>query len=134
MRYLSTIALSISLLPLSLVNAGEPDVKTSPPAQTAQASSAPASATAPAVAVNAAADTAKDGDQDGPIKRLRARGYRPKMVNGTTMYCRGEAVLGSRFEKQRCGTADDLDKATRDSQNTVGDIQRSALTGSPGGH
>jgi hypothetical protein len=134
MRYFSTIALSISLLPLSLVNAGEPDVKTSPPAQTSQASSAPASATAPAVAVNAAADTAKDGDQEGQVKRLRAMGYRPKMVNGTTMYCRGEAVLGSRFEKQRCGTADDLDKATRNSQDTVGDIQRSALTGSPGGH
>jgi hypothetical protein len=133
MRYLSTIALSICLLPLSQVKAGEPEVKPSPPAPASPVSSASTTATTPATAANATADTAKDGDQEIQIKRLRAQGYRAKTVNGTTMYCRGEAVLGSRFEKQRCGTADDLDKATRASQDTAGAIQRSALMGSPGG-
>ena len=133
MRYLSTVFVSICVLPLSLAVAAEPDAKTAPAAQTSSVSAASPAAMAPAKAGNAGADASKGADAEIQIKRLRAQGYRSKTVNGVTMYCRGEIVLGSRFEKQMCGTADDLDKSSRNSKDITDDVQRRALMGSPAG-
>jgi hypothetical protein len=131
MRHLSALFISVCLLPLSPAVAAEPDAKATSSAQASPVTSASVSATA--TAGNAAAVAAKDEASENQIKRLRSLGYRPKTVNGATMYCRGEAMVGSRLEKQVCGTADDLDKASQVSKDSAGEVQRRALQGSPAG-
>ena len=108
-------------------------MKTTPPAQISPLPSTSPSATAPTTAGNATDDAAKVGEQETQIKKLLSQGYRTKVVNGTTIYCRSETVLGSRFGSQLCGTADDLEKSNRSSKDAAGDVQRKALMGSPGG-
>jgi hypothetical protein len=93
----------------------EPDAKPAAAAQTLSTSGAPPPA---------AVDVGKDAELDMQIKRLRSQGYRPKVVGGTTVYCRSEPVLGSRFERQLCGTVEDLVKATQTSKDAVDSIQR----------
>ena len=134
------------VLPLSQILAAEPETVTPPFAQTSPATSAPPAAAAPTsesiqapsaaapppVAAPPAADTAKDAEELGKRdKRLRSQGYKPKVVNGTTFYCRGEVTLGSHFEKQVCGTADQMERVTRDSKDMLDDIQRRALQANP---
>jgi hypothetical protein len=65
-------------------------------------------------------------------KRLRAQGYKPMNNNGTLRYCRGEQVIGSRFERQVCGTPEELDYAEKQGQETVRQIQQNNAS-LPGG-
>jgi hypothetical protein len=57
-------------------------------------------ATAPAAQHNSEADAQE--------KRLLAEGYKKKTRSGQTVYCRKEIPLGSRFEKEYCGSAQDI--------------------------
>ncbi|GAC1667463.1 MAG: hypothetical protein NVS9B2_09020 [Steroidobacteraceae bacterium] len=59
-------------------------------------------------------------------KRLRAKGYQPKVQNGRTTYCRTEVVLGSRFGREICGSADELDRATQSGKDFTEGTQRKA--------
>jgi hypothetical protein len=52
--------------------------------------------------------------------------------NGTLRYCRGEQVIGSRFERQVCGTPEELDYAEKQGQETVRQIQQNNAS-LPGG-
>ena len=112
-----------------------------PPSAAAQpAAAAPASATTaappedPAAAAQAkaeakaTADAQAKADADAKAKaidkRLRAMGYKPRDTNGTIRYCRGEQALGSRFERQVCGTPEELDFAEQQGKETVRQIQQ----------
>ena len=41
-------------------------------------------------------------------KRILAAGYKKKTQNGQTFYCRKETPIGSRFESERCETAEEM--------------------------
>jgi hypothetical protein len=92
---------------------------TPPTALTTPSPVAPATAVAPPPSVAAApavsgakAESPQDVELDKQTKRLRSQGYKPKVQNGRTVFCRREVVLGSHFGVDVCGTADELDKTT----------------------
>jgi hypothetical protein len=122
-----------------------------PPAAAQSAAAVPASSTAttppedPAAGAEQAKAEAKakadaqakaDADADAKAKaldkRLRAMGYKPRDVNGTLRYCRGEQALGSRFERQVCGTPEELAFAEQQGKETVRQIQQNSAS-LPGG-
>ena len=78
------------------------------PAAAAAASSTSTPAKAPAKET-ATADAGKNSEADAQEKHLLASGYKKKTHNGETVYCRKEMPIGSRFEKERCGTAQDME-------------------------
>jgi hypothetical protein len=143
------------LLLICLVACGSPAIAADPPAQsaptgqtqapapTAQSTAAPSEAPKPAesssttaaqaapvaAASSAASDKAAKDEQD---KRFRKMGYTPEVKGGETFYCRKEAVLGSRFPKQVCGTASSIDRTTLDSKNMTEQIQRQPMNAQPG--
>jgi hypothetical protein len=48
-------------------------------------------------------------DSDAAIaKKAKEAGWRPEMRNGATVYCRQDAVVGSRFTQKRCATESQL--------------------------
>ncbi len=65
-------------------------------------------------------------------KWLRAQGYKPRDVNGTLRYCKSEQQLGSRFERQVCGTPEELAFAEQQGKDTVRQIQQNNAS-LPGG-
>ena len=90
----------------------------SPPA-TPQSATAAASATAP---VDAAAALAAARD-----KRLRNLGYKPEKRRGETLYCRSEALVGTRFPTKVCATAEQLDQMTTDDKDAAMRLQRAGV-------
>ncbi len=126
---------------------------TDPPAQ-APAASAPASTT-PATtgtssattdkdkaATTAAADGTKtvklvagDAAADERLKKLRAAGYKTEMHGKDVVFCRKEPVLGSRFEKKVCSTAEELDNQMASGKDMLESTQRTGLgLGNPKGN
>lgn len=107
------------------------------------AASAPAATTEPAAANKSAATNADgtkrvrliagDAEADARIKKLKAAGYKPEMRNGEVVFCRREAVLGSRFEKKVCSTAEQLDAQAANGQDVADSVQRSNLSVNPSG-
>ena len=87
-----------------------------PPASTPPAASPPAAGDTDAA--KAAAARAKELDQS-----LRARGYKPAVRNGEAVYCRKETVVGTRFTKTVCGTAEDIERVAVRSQEATEKIQ-----------
>jgi hypothetical protein len=92
--------------------AAQPAAQAAPAAQSAASSTAneaatkaPAKATATATAT-AASDT--KSTPDAQEKRILAAGYKKKTQNGQTFYCRKETPIGSRFESERCETAEEM--------------------------
>ena len=80
-----------------------------PAAQAAASNtSTDAAAKAPAKQTATAADS-KNSEVDAQEKHLLAAGYKKKTQNGQTVYCRKEMPIGSRFEKERCGSAQDME-------------------------
>src|SRR6266702_2066108 len=96
-----------------------PESTTSPQADRAAANpSAKPPSAAPAATASSAADsdsgaqkvalTAGDEDAALQLKRFRAEGYKPEIHNGEVLFCRKEVLVGSRFDKKICNTADQL--------------------------
>ena len=108
------------------------------PTSTAEASPQdPASAAEQAKAeAKAKAEAQAKADADAKAKaidkRLRAMGYKPTNTNGTMRYCKSEQQLGSRFERQVCGTPEELDFAEQQGKETVRQIQQNNAS-LPGG-
>jgi len=99
-------------LAASTADSAQPDQSTSAAAPSSN-STAPAAATSSTTApkpANAAAVELKASDKDAEaqIKRLKAAGYKPVLVNGEIVFCRKEIAMGSRFEEKHCGTAERL--------------------------
>jgi hypothetical protein len=105
-----------------------------PPAATPTTAASSAAATAATAAVASApsatgeaksAEAKSAEDLDKQIKRLRSQGYKPKVAkNGTTLFCRSESTIGSRFPTERCGTAEELDRAALYGKETTEEMQR----------
>jgi hypothetical protein len=111
-----SVALSVSVMSIAWCAdepAPPPTAPATQPAAQAAASStaneaatkAPAKATATATAT-AASDTKTT--TDAQEKRILAEGYKNKTQNGQTFYCRKETPIGSRFESERCETAEEM--------------------------
>jgi hypothetical protein len=89
--------------------AAQPAAQAAPAAQPAASStSTEAAAKTPAKETATAADN-KNSEADAQEKHLLASGYKKKTRNGETVYCRKEIPLGSRFEKERCGSAQEME-------------------------
>jgi hypothetical protein len=82
-----------------------------------------AASKAPLAATNASPSSLQES-ANSQDKSLRARGYKPETRGGTTVYCRKEAVLGSRFENKICRSAADLEHNSQAGKDMVQDMQR----------
>jgi len=112
-----TVALSVSAASIAW-SADEPATPATTPAAQPAAPAAPSglaaasSTSTPAKAPakeTATADAGKNSEADAQEKHLLASGYKKKTRNGETVYCRKEMPIGSRFEKERCGSAQEME-------------------------
>jgi hypothetical protein len=95
--------------PPAAAPAAQPAAQAAPASQPAASStSTEAAAKAPAKETATAADN-KNSEADAQEKHLLASGYKKKTRNGETVYCKKEMPLGSRFEKERCGSAQEME-------------------------
>ena len=114
-----------------------PAAENKPAAAPAAATAAPSTATPANASPASAADaTAKPADQpqanepevsQEQDKKLRGMGYKQSKRNGKLVYCRQEAVLGSRFTKVVCGTAADLERVAQGAREQTEHMQHSGL-------
>ena len=100
-----------------------PAPTTTPTSQPAAEPTADSSASTKAPAADSKANpapklvlTAGDSEAAAQLKRLKAAGYTPEAHGDEIWFCRKEAVLGSRFEKKICNTADQLIRQEADAR------------------
>jgi len=98
------------------------------PAPAATSTPAPAATGAkPPVVSQAKAETVSaDGVTKEELKRLHAAGYKQKTRGDQIVYCRVEPVLGTRFEREGCATARDLEFIRSNGQEMATQIQKSS--------
>jgi heme-binding NEAT domain protein len=121
------------------------DAPAAPTAPTEQQQSASPKTEAPTEAAKAttpATDAATpvslaagDTDAELQLKVLKAQGYKAETHGSEIWFCRREQILGSRFEKKVCNTADQLQHIAADAQQQTDKITR-RISGDPrnGGH
>lgn len=85
-----------------------------PPSQPAAPSAPPGAAPAPP----------NPGELTAEEKNLLSHGYKMETRNGENYFCRGEAVVGTRFQKKVCATVQQLADIRRRSQDTATQVQR----------
>ncbi|MBS0422627.1 MAG: hypothetical protein JSR66_33280 [Proteobacteria bacterium] len=137
----------IGLFTIFSVGALSQALATDPPAEAPKATaSSTTPATTPSTATDKTATTAKDGTKtvklvagdaaaDERLKKLRAAGYKAEMHGSDVVFCRKELVLGSRFEKKVCNTAEELDNQMANGRDLVESSQRNGLgLGNPKGN
>ncbi len=69
------------------------------------------------------------------LEVARSLGYAPRVHNGTVVYCRKDAALGTRFESTSCISQEQVAAAamrTTGNQASIADAQRHSLS-QPGG-
>jgi hypothetical protein len=128
----------MGLLVVISVAGGAPVFATDPPATTSETASTPAKTDQPSdttkatpTATTKPADghvklVAGDDAADKQLKRLKAAGYKAEVHGGEVVFCRREAVLGSRFEKKMCSTADSLEQQMTTAQEMASQAQRNS--------
>jgi len=115
---------------LSCALAAEPPSEQAPAAQSAAPASAPsaASAATPAAAPATEASNAEPVDEAkkaaDQAKRMRGLGWKPKTLNGVTVYCKKEDVIGSRFPTESCASAEIIDMRTQQAKDDLYKYQR----------
>lgn len=131
-------------LSAALADPSAPNSPATPTTPAAAATSAVPAAAAPAAAAPAAADTTGGTPAhsanatatpapaiDPREKHLLSQGYKPQMVKGERVFCKREAVMGSRTETvSHCGTVDQLLSETRLSREATENSQRIQLPSS----
>ncbi len=131
-------------LSAALADPSAPNSPATPTTPAAAATSAVPAAAAPAAAAPAAADTTGGTPAhsanatatpapaiDPREKHLLSQGYKPQMVKGEKVFCKREAVMGSRTETvSHCGTVDQLASETRLSREATENSQRIQLPSS----
>jgi hypothetical protein len=113
MRIFLGLVASLFMGEASPVLATDPPPAASPAVDSGQ-SKAPAAAPVTTAAPNAAtpaASTTAAANAPSEIspeedKKLRSQGYKRVVQHGTAYYCRSEPILGSRFDREVCKTAD----------------------------
>ena len=79
----------------------------------------------PPAVTQASADTVSaDGVTKEELKRLKVAGYKQKTRGDQIVYCRVEPVLGTRFDREMCATARDLEFIRANGQEMATQIQR----------
>ena len=126
MRYQAALSLFLCLGAFSPSFAADPPSASAEPAQSSAVSSAPAAAasatTAPAASEKT---TAADVALAAQIHRLRSAGYKPKVKNGETIWCKQQTALGSRLTQvEICGSPDQVEQSIQDSKDAVEEAQR----------
>ena len=101
-----------------------------PPASTSAQSTAASSATSAAATTATAPPasektTAADAALAAQIHRLRSAGYKPKVKNGETIWCKQQTALGSRLTQvEICGSPHQVEQSIQDSKDAVEAAQR----------
>ncbi len=90
----------------------------------ATAEPAAAAVKPPVVAPAKAEAVSADGVTKEELKRLHVAGYKQKTRGNQIVYCRVESVLGTRFDREMCATARDLDYIRSNSQELATQIQK----------
>jgi hypothetical protein len=75
--------------------------------------------------------SAAPADPAATKKLAHSMGYSPKDDKGKTMYCKREAVIGTRLETLTCLSEDQvaaMAKRSTDNQDTIAGMQKSLLT------
>ena len=144
-----TLAAVLAMLGACGVSAALADPPTGPDAAPAAAAAAASATTAPvpsapaasttstpsasAPAAPAAAAPAKETEA-ALEKRLTNSGYKPRMHNGTKVWCKRQDELGSRLGAQEvCGTADELAHNVQRNQDFVEEIRKGGAANNPSG-
>jgi hypothetical protein len=104
-----SVALSVGVVSIAW-SADEPAPPAATPAQPAAQAAASNTANEAATKAPAKATAASDtkSTTSPEEKRILAAGYKKKTQNGQTFYCRKETPIGSRFESERCETAEEM--------------------------
>jgi len=127
-RYIPCLLFSVCLGSLTPVLAAEPSQAAGTTPQSAPAATESSSSVAPTAATPAAPKVDADAEAKAQAlaveKKMRGRGYKPVVRNGTTYFCRSETAIGSRFPTQICGTPEDLDRAALNGKETTEKIQQ----------
>lgn len=126
-------------LSVALADPSAPNSPATPTTPAAAATSAVPAAAAPAAADTTGGTPAHSANAtatpaaaiDPREKHLLSQGYKPQMVKGEKVFCKREAVMGSRTETvSRCGTVDQLVSETRLSREATENSQRIQLPSS----
>jgi len=75
-----------------------------------------------------------DAAADARLKKLRAAGYKPEAHGDEVVFCRREPVLGTKFQRKVCNTAEQLEAQASTGQDEVEEMQRVGMRGNPSGH
>ncbi|HUO79220.1 MAG TPA: hypothetical protein VMU00_03680 [Steroidobacteraceae bacterium] len=109
---------------MAAASAAEPPAPAQPaqpaaaPATAAPAAAAPAAATPPAAAATAAVPPET-------LKKAIKLGLRPRQRQGTTMYCKDYASIGTRIPTEHCFGANDLDSVVQQMEEAQAQLRRS---------
>jgi len=135
----------IGLFTVLSVGALSQAMATDPPAEAPKAAtsaSAPSSTTSTSTDKTTTTATTKtvklvagDVAADERLKKLRAAGYKAEMHGSDVVFCRKEPVVGSRFDKKVCNTAEELDNQMANGRDLLETTQRNGLgLGNPKGN
>ena len=126
MRYQAALSFVLCLGAFSHSFAADPPSAPAAPAQATAVSSPTTAASATATAPPASdVKTAADAALVAQTHRLRTAGYKPKVKDGGTIWCKQETALGSRLAQvERCGTPEQIDLSTRNAKDAVETMQR----------
>lgn len=96
------------------------------PAPVSSSAPAPAATVAkpPVVAPHKADAVSADGVTKEELKRLQVAGYKQKTRGNQIVYCRVESVLGTRFDREMCATARDLQFIRANGQEMATQMQK----------
>jgi len=123
-RPIAAVLALISACGVSVAFADPPAPLEATPAAAAPAASATSAAAATPAAAPAKAAPVKETDA-ALEKRLTNSGYKARMRNGTKVWCKREAELGSHLGGQEvCGTPEELRMVVQQNQDAAKSIQR----------
>jgi hypothetical protein len=130
MRYPAALSLLLCLGASFDCFAADAPSEPAEPAQSSAASNAPpaapaAVATAATTPAASAKTSAADAALVAQVHRLRSAGYKPKVKDGATIWCKQQTSLGSRLTQvEICGSADQVEQSIQDSKDAVETAQR----------
>ena len=123
-RPIAALLALISACGVSVAFADPPAPPEATPAAAAPAASATSATAAAPAAAPAKAAPVKETDA-ALEKRLTNSGYKARMRNGTKVWCKREAELGSHLGGQEvCGTPEELRMVVQQNQDAAKSVQR----------
>ncbi|HEX3395671.1 MAG TPA: hypothetical protein VHS76_03150 [Steroidobacteraceae bacterium] len=102
--------------------------------EAAAAAAAIAKANAAAAKQATPAQSGKPEENKAFTKRAVLAGWRPEVQHGTTMYCREQPIVGSRFTKKLCGTQLQLALVLEQQEFERDQLKQRGCGGNCGGH